>query len=194
MLDDPRSDHSESGNFESSSQQTFAAGPTAIEAARFLAQASMGSSKADIARVQSLGYDKWLTEQFNMPRAISHWDWMVAAGYASPGNINVPEGFEESVWRQLISGKDQLRQRVGMALLEVLVIGLDGLPGNWTDFAAAAYLDVLMDNAFGNYRTLLEKVSTNTAMSLYLTFENNQKADPKIGSQPDENYARELMQ
>jgi len=151
----------------------------------------MGSSRADIARVQSLGYDGWLTEQFSVPRATSHWDWMAAVGYASP---NVPEGFDNSVWRQLITGQDQLRQRVGMALLEMLVVGVSGLDGNWSDYAIAGYLDVLMDNSFGNYRTLLEKVSTSTTMSWYLTFENNQKANPQTGAQPDENYARELMQ
>lgn len=163
--------------------------PTAKEASRLLAQATMGSSRADIEELQELGYEGWLSKQFDTPRAITHWDWIESKGWDSP---NVPKGFEESVWRQLITGEDQLRQRVGMALFELLVIGLDGLTGNWTDYSAAAYLDVLMDNAFGNYRTLLEKVSTNAAMSQYLTFENNRKAEG--GSQPDENYARELMQ
>ena len=31
-------------------------------------------------------------------------------------------------------------------------------------------------------------------MGAYLTFVNNRKADPRTGAQPDENYARELMQ
>jgi uncharacterized protein (DUF1800 family) len=53
---------------------------------------------------------------------------------------------------------------------------------------------VLENNAFGNYRTLLGQISLSTAMGYYLTFRGNAKANPNTGSQPDENYARELMQ
>ena len=36
-------------------------------AARFLIQSTFGPSAADIASVQSLGYDTWITNQFNLP-------------------------------------------------------------------------------------------------------------------------------
>jgi uncharacterized protein (DUF1800 family) len=168
--------------------------PTKAQASRFLAQTSMGSASADIDKVVSQGYDAWITEQFAMPRATSHWDWLVAGGYNAATNINNQNGFNNSVWRQLILGQDQLRQRVGIALLNFLVIGIDGLNTNWKAFAAAAYLDVLMDNAFGNYRDILDKISTNAAMGYWLTFLGNRKANAATGVQPDENYARELMQ
>jgi uncharacterized protein (DUF1800 family) len=168
--------------------------PTKAQASRFLAQTSMGSASADIDKVVSQGYDAWITEQFAMPRATSHWDWLVAGGYNAAANINSQNGFNNSVWRQLISGQDQLRQRVGIALLNFLVIGIDGLNTNWKAFAAAAYLDVLIDNAFGNYRDILDKISTNAAMGYWLTFLGNRKANAATGAQPDENYARELMQ
>jgi uncharacterized protein (DUF1800 family) len=164
------------------------------QAARFLSQTAMGSNKADIDRVRAAGYAGWLDEQFARPRAISHWDWMTSKGYADAANSNSENGFNNSMWRQLISGDDQLRQRVGMALLDILVVSINGLDTNWRAFAAAAYVDILMDNAFGNYRTLLEKVSLSTAMGLYLTFLGNRKANPATGSSPDENYAREIMQ
>lgn len=154
----------------------------------------MGASPGDIDRVVSQGYDAWLAEQFAMPRATSHWDWLVAGGYNASTNINTQNGFNNSIWRQVISGQDQLRQRVGTALLNFLVIGIGGLNTNWRAFAAAAYVDVLMDNAFGNYRDILEKISTNAAMGFWLTFTGNRKANAATGSQPDENYARELMQ
>lgn len=167
---------------------------TGQQAARFLSQSAMGSSKADIDRVRAAGYAGWLDEQFARPRAISHWDWMTSKGYADAANRDTENGFNNSMWRQLISGDDQLRQRVGMALLDILVVSINGLDTNWRAFAAAAYVDILMDNAFGNYRTLLEKVSLSTAMGLYLTFLGNRKANPATGSSPDENYAREIMQ
>lgn len=168
---------------------------TSIQAARFLSQSAMGSSSSDIAHVQTLGIKAWLTEQFATPRATTHWDWLVAGGYNAPANIFTENGYDASIWQQLIAGKDQLRQRVGMALLDVLVASIStGLPGAWRPFNMAAYIDILMNNAFGNYRNILDKVSTNAAMGSYLTFLNNRKADKKTGAVPDENYAREVMQ
>ena len=129
-----------------------------------------------------------------MPRAIAHWDWLVAGGFGDVSNQNTQAGFDPVMWRQLIASGDQLRQRVGVALLDFLVVGIDGVNLPWRQFAVAAYVDVLLDNAFGNFRTLLDKISTNVAMGYYLTFAGNRKANPATGSVPDENYARELMQ
>lgn len=168
--------------------------PTATQAARFVAQATMGAVPADILKVQSLGFDGWITDQFNTARSIAHWDWLVSAGYNVAANINNTVGYDPAVWRQLIGGTDQLRQRVGMALLDFIVVGIDGIASNWKQFNAAAYLDVLMDNAFGNYRTLLDAITTNAGMAYFLTFLGNKKANTATGAEPDENYARELMQ
>ncbi len=168
--------------------------PTGVQSSRFLAQATMGATKADISTVQSNGYDAWITSQFGVARATSHWDWLVAKGYNDIANINGQNGFNPTVWRQAISGQDLLRQRIGLALLDFLVVGIDGLNTSWRAFAAAAYFDLLLDGAFGNFRDLLEKISLNAGMGIYLTFLNNRKANTATGSQPDENYARELMQ
>ncbi|MEA3031716.1 MAG: hypothetical protein QOJ53_640 [Sphingomonadales bacterium] len=168
--------------------------PTKIQAARFLSQASMGSSRTDIDQVAAQGFDAWLDAQFAMPRQTSHWDWLVAGGFATAATMNSQAGFDPVMWRQLIASPDQLRARVGMALLDFLVVGIDGVNVPWRQFAVAAYLDVLLDNAFGNFRTLMQAISTNVAMGYYLTFAGNRKANPATGSVPDENYARELMQ
>ena len=167
---------------------------TSVQASRFLAQATMGATKTMIAEVVSGGYAGWIDAQFAMPRATSHWDWLIANGYGAAININSTAGFDPTVWRQAIVEPDQLRQRVGLALLDMLVVGIDGLTINWRQFATAAYIDVLLDNAFGNYRTLLDAITTNAAMASFLTFLGNRKANPNTGAQPDENYARELMQ
>ena len=169
--------------------------PTQTQASRFLSQTSMGATKVEIDKVVSQGYDAWITAQFSTPRATSHWDWIVASGYNVIGNKDNQNGFTNTVWRQAISGEDQLRQRVTSALSNFIVVGIDGIMGtSYRQFAAAAYLDVLADNAFGNFRELIERVSLNLAMGYYLTFINNKKANPTTGAQPDENYARELMQ
>jgi len=168
--------------------------PTRLQAARFLSQATVGSSKANVDAVVAQGYDAWLDAQFAMPRAITHWDWLVQGGFATTATQNNQQGFDPVMWRQLIASADQLRQRVGMALLDFLVVGIDGVDLPWKQCAVAAYVDVLMDGAFGNFRTLMQNISLNVAMGYYLTFAGNRKANPATGAVPDENYARELMQ
>jgi len=154
----------------------------------------MGPTSSSIAEVQHGGYDAWIAAQFAKPRATSHWDWLVAKGYNAATNINGTAGFDNTMWRQLIVEPDQLRQRVGMALLEMIVVGIDGIQLNWKQFAMAAFVDIMLDNAFGNFRTIMDKVTTSAAMGSYLTFLNNRKANAATGAVPDENYARELMQ
>jgi uncharacterized protein (DUF1800 family) len=167
---------------------------SSAQASRFLAQATMGATKPMIADVVSNGYDGWLTAQFGIARATSHWDWLVANGYSAAANINATASFDQTMWRQLIVEPDQLRQRVGMALLDMLVVGITAFNGNWRQFGMAAYVDVLLDNAFGNYRAILDGITYNAAMGSFLSFLGNRKANPARGTVPDENYARELMQ
>jgi uncharacterized protein (DUF1800 family) len=166
------------------------------EAARFLAQAGLGVTRALIQSVQSLGYSRWLDEQMAMPLSMSRWDWLVSKGMNDISLRNSQAGFDACAWRKLLNSPDTLRQRVTLALSEILVISINGLVngGGWKAFAAAHYLDMLEANCFGNYRDLLQKVSTSSAMSLYLTFRGNTKYSPSTGALPDENYARELMQ
>lgn len=167
---------------------------TPVQASRFLAQATMGATRAMVTDVVSTGFSGWLTAQFARARTTTHWDWLVANGYNAAANVNSQTGFDPTMWRGMISDPDQLRQRVGMALLDILVVGIDGVNLNWKAFAAAAYVDVLLDNAFTNYRQIIGAITTNAAMGSFLTFLGNRKANATTGSQPDENYARELMQ
>lgn len=167
---------------------------TSAQASRFLAQSTMGATATGIQTVIARGFSGWVDDQLAMPRATSHWDWLGTNGYNVAANINNEAGFDASMWRQLISAEDQLRQRVGMALLDLLVVGIGGVNLNWRQFAMAAYVDVLLDGAFGNYRQLMEGITYNAAMGSFLTFLNNRKANATTGAVPDENYARELMQ
>jgi uncharacterized protein (DUF1800 family) len=172
-----------------------AAGPTAAEASRFLGQASFAATDADITRVQSLGYTGWLADQATQPRTQSHYDWMIAKGYANDLTSTLSfTGTDYSLWRKLISSPDVLRQRVALAWSEIMVISMTGLPVNWRGFVAAAYMDVLEANALGTYRDLLEAVTLSTGMGVYLNMRGNVKEDVPSGRVPDENYAREVLQ
>jgi uncharacterized protein (DUF1800 family) len=169
--------------------------PSSAEASRFLAQSSMGASDAQISRVQALGYAGWLDEQFNLPSSGTRWDWLVANGFDDISHQNDEDGFDSSVWIKLLAAPDTLRQRVTLALSEIFVVAIDGLAGSgWKQFAAAAYLDLLEANAFGNHRALLQQISLSPAMGMFLTFRGSAKANTTTGALPDENYARELMQ
>jgi uncharacterized protein (DUF1800 family) len=167
---------------------------SAVQASRFLAQASMGATRDDIASVQSLGYAGWLDAQFALAASGTRWDWMVSHGVAIADNRNSEAGADPAIWRKLLSAPDTLRQRVTLALSEIMVASVSGFNGGWKQFSAAAYLDLLEANAFGNYRSLLQQVSTSAPMGEYLTFRGNVKFNPATGAMPDENYAREVMQ
>ena len=173
---------------------TKTATPTAVEASRFLAQASMGATTAEIARVVKGGYSQWLDEQFAMPASMRRWDWMIAAGYGVPANRLNSAGFDPATWFKLFKSPDTLRQRVTLALSEIIVVGIGGLGGNWRGFSGANYLDLIEANAFGNYRTLLQVLTTTTAMGDFMTLTSSMRENLKTGALPDENYARELLQ
>jgi uncharacterized protein (DUF1800 family) len=165
------------------------------QAARFLIQASMGAIREHIAKVQALGYAGWIDQQFAMPASTSRWDWLVSKGFNALADRNSELGFDAAAWRKMLNAPDTLRQRVTLALSEITVVSIDGLVGSgWRAFSAAAYLDLLEANAFGNYRTLLQQVSTSAPMGQYLTYRGNVKFNPVTGALPDENYAREVMQ
>lgn len=165
------------------------------DAARFLTQATLGFSRADLDDLfRAASYTDWLNAQFALPRSQSHYDWLVAKGYDNATNINNTQGLDNTIWRKLIASPDALRQRVVLALSELCVVSVLGINAPWRQFSVASYLDILEANAFGNYRTLLGQISLSPAMGFYLTFRGNVKANPTTGSEPDENYARELMQ
>ncbi|KQM35956.1 DUF1800 domain-containing protein [Sphingomonas sp. Leaf10] len=173
---------------------TPAANVAARSASRFLAQATMGATRASIDSVLNTGVAAWIEAQFAIPRQTSHWDWMVANGATESIKVNVQSQYDASVWRQAIAGPDALRQRITLALFDYLVVGMGVLNIDWRALSVAAYTDILADHAFGNYRDLLGAITRNGAMGLFLTFVNNRKGNPSTGSLPDENYARELMQ
>ena len=170
--------------------------PTAVEASRFLAQASYGPTDAAISQVRSAGYAQWIDQQMVTPAPVSHTAdvdaRLVALRAVNPAATLNPPDFYYTYWEQAVTGPDQLRQRMKLALSEIFVISLTD--ANIETRGAASYYDMLGANAFSNYRTLLEQVTLHPMMGVYLTWLGNQKEDPVTGRSPDENYAREVMQ
>ena len=176
--------------------------PTAAAAGRFLSQATFGATDALIAQVQNQGYDAFLNAQFAAPMS-SHLAFVDAAVGALPSPSPSPSATpnqptltmtNDAWWTHAISGQDQLRQRVAFALSEVLVVSMNGTDLANRPYALPAYYDVLVRDAFGNYRQLLEDITLNPAMGSYLDMLQNDKANTAGTRLPNENYARELMQ
>jgi len=91
-------------------------------------------------------------------------------------------------------GSDQLRQRMAYALSQLLVVSKAAFPLNGRTEGLAFYYDILAENAFGNYETLLQNVLRSPAMGVFLSSAMNQKASLAKNTRPDENLAREFMQ
>lgn len=95
-------------------------------------------------------------------------------------------------WTLVLNCQDQLRQRMALALHEIVVIGENDTTVQNSHYGAANYWDILAANAFGPYRTILQRVTYSPMMGVYLSHLKNQERTGSIS--PDENYAREIMQ
>ena len=161
------------------------------EAARFLTQATFGPSFAEISRLRRLGYNAWLADQAAQPA--SH-ERSYMENQEALGLDVYQSARQEAWWLHAITGPDQLRQRVAFALSELFVVSDQSGEAGGQPIPMARYYDLLTDNAFGNYRRLLEQVTLSPIMGHYLSMFKNQKPDADANIRPDENYAREIMQ
>jgi uncharacterized protein (DUF1800 family) len=149
-------------------------------ARRFLEQAAFGPTPADAAHVQTIGFQAWMTEQFNMAQA-SNFNVIVSSQSGMPAHFLT----------NAVSNPDQLRQRVAFALSQIFVTSIQKLI--WND-NMVLFQNMLLSDSFTNYRQIMGDVTLSPAMGQYLDMANNAKANPAAGSLANENYARELMQ
>ena len=180
---------------------------SATDAQRLLEQATFGPTPSEVTRVAALGFDAYITQQEAMPAsgypAFSYVPHTAPAtcqndptAPTSAASICARDNYSNfQVQRQFFEnaliGSDQLRQRVAFALSQIFVVSGGEI---YEAYGMAAYQNMLLNDAFGNYRQLLEDVTLSPAMGRYLTMAQNAKANPSVGSEPNENYARELMQ
>lgn len=174
---------------------------TAADASRLLDQATFGPTPDAVAAVQSVGAAAWVDSQLSKPPsgypAIDFIDPNSATGCPA-GSASTcyrdhytPFPLQLQFFRNATVGEDQLRQRVAFAYSQIFVIS--GIDIKET-YGMRGYQQMLLDNAFSNYRTLLERVTLSPAMGDYLDMVNNDKPNPARGLEPNENYAREVLQ
>ena len=180
--------------------------------ARFLQQATFGSTPALDARLRRIGLKTWLAEQFEAQYP------SVSNPYPPFPNMNInnpqadpPAGcgpipdpnpptstyaicirdhysmYPVQTWffREAFYGDAQLRHRVAWALSQIWVIsGVDTQQSSHM----VTYHKLLSKNAFGNYRQLMYDITLNPAMGNYLDMLRSTR------NNPNENYPREILQ
>lgn len=153
-------------------------------AARLLTQGTFGPTRAGITAAAQQTYGEWFAEQAAFPASLTL-PWVQDL---------TEDAFGRPWWTHAVMAQDQLRQRVAFALSEIMVISAPPDSVNGPAVNQAAYYDVLVRNALGNFRALLEQVTLSPVMGLFLNMWRNNKADPATGVHADQNYAREVMQ
>lgn len=177
--------------------------PSEKAAARFLVQAAFGPDPAEIARVQELGFEGWIDDQFARPIGFHQPDMeavdqQIRADHPDDPNARA-YGHDYAVawWNQALKGgptADPLRQRLAFALSQILVISDRVDVIGFYPVAMANYYDMLLQNAFGSYRDVLYDTTLHPCMGAYLSHLRNAREEPANNLFPDENYAREVMQ
>ena len=175
--------------------------PSQADVIRFLEQATFGPTPALVAHVQAVGFEAFFQEQIAAP----------ASGYSGlpeqpqSAKVGCPAGSPATCLRDnysmyplqvrfflnALSGEDQLRQRVALALHEILVVS--GVKIRQPS-EMSPYLNMLQADAFANYRQILEDLTLNPAMGHYLDMVNNDAPVAGSAISPNENYAREILQ
>lgn len=174
------------------------------EASRFLAHSTFGADMATIRMTAAMGYEAWLDEQFSLPmQSMRDMLYTIAPllndfdEEEMEEEEDIPAGAYQtrSSWFQYnITAPDLLRQRMAFTLSEIFVINTNSDFFEDVGVLSADYYDLMLKNSFADYRNLLMDVSRSPAMGVFLSHFNNQKANPDLNINPDENYAREIMQ
>jgi uncharacterized protein (DUF1800 family) len=183
-----------------------AAAPTVADASRLLEQATFGVTAGDLANVQSSGINAYLGAQLNVAPSqytgfsyTPHTAPSTCKSDGTPGDaasICARDQYSNfQVQRQFfihaLTGPDQLRQRVAFALSQIFVVSNIEI---YEAYGMADYQNMLLKDAFANYRTLLQDVTLSPVMGHYLDMANNARTNAAAGTEPNENYGREVLQ
>ena len=176
-----------------------------LGSSRFLAHSTLGYTIDDIQYMTETNIEDWIDDQmsiepsYNTIPTVEIIFQLFNACMDELGpeclldfNLNATM-WRYSWWNNVMNGEDKLRQRVALAMSEILVIS-DKSMLNQYPHGLANYYDILVRNAFGNYKDILREVTLNPSMGFYLSHINNPKTFPELNIRPDENYAREIMQ
>ena len=181
--------------------------PSRPDTVRFLEQATFGPTAPLIAHVQAAGFEAFLAEQLAAPMTaypdLEFWPQNRPPSCTGDCQRDNYTNFllHRHFFVNALTGPDQLRQRVAFALGQILVVSRVDIPlPSWM----RSYQQLLYRGAFGNFRQLLQEVTLHPTMGRFLDMLNNRcqtrtPLDPAVcrnglPAQPNENYAREILQ
>lgn len=162
------------------------------DAARLAKQASFGPTPALVAKIKEVGVNAWLDEQFAATGS-TYADLAVEVrrDFCTSGDtVCARQHFSRTpvamrFYADAVMAPDQLRQRVAFALGQMIVASETEVN---SAAGIAAFNQIFLDNAFGNFRDILARATMLGYMGDYLDMADSNK------SAPSENYARELLQ
>jgi uncharacterized protein (DUF1800 family) len=180
--------------------------PSTADTVRFLEQSTFGPTSSLIAHVQQVGFDAFLNEQLAAPVTdypdLPGWPQTrpnVCTGTCARDNYT-PYQLQLHFFGNALAGQDQLRQRVAFALSQIVVASFVDVPlPGWM----RGYVQLLYSEGLGNFRQLLYDVTLNPGMGRFLNMLGNRCQTIPVNinicrtngsSQPNENYAREILQ
>ncbi|WEM45387.1 DUF1800 family protein (plasmid) [Photobacterium sp. DA100] len=168
-------------------------GLTYRQASRFLDMATMGTKKGEIEDFLSLdNRTSWinsqLTEPYESHKERTLYQAQQRGSSSTTQEMRVCAWFDIALWKGA-----QLRQRMAFALSQILVVGDRDAQLAPYPTEMAHYYDILTQYAFSDYKTLLYHVTRSPIMGHYLTMVGNLPKS-RTGVNPDQNYAREIMQ
>jgi uncharacterized protein (DUF1800 family) len=177
------------------------------DAMRLLRQATFGPTDADVDHAAALGPAAWVASQLTIAATqYPAYAWVPtnrpdtcvddSTQPVRPDSFCARDNYslfplQLQFFRNALVNPDQLRQRVAFALSQIMVTS--GV-ANARNYAMRDYQQIFLDHAFGNYYDLLLAVTLSPQMGDYLDMVNNNKTDATAGTDPNENYAREIMQ
>ena len=171
----------------------------ASDAARFLTQATFGPVTTDVNYVMAQGVGEWIDEQLAKPATLEY-ATVEAVKTAHAASTSQTYRLNRWYW-QAVYAPDQLRQRMAFALSQIFVVSDQSSAINQDNVPMSAYQDILANDAFSYYGTVLHDVTYSPTMGKYLNaFHNVAPICSGSGvtlsctTSPDENYAREVMQ
>ena len=166
---------------------------TESSTSQFLARATFGPTKTQIDSLTGTEVSDWIKAEFNKQPTLFRTRITDQVLALPQDDLLFADALGYLFLNESIAGNDQLRKRMVLALSEIIVVSSNSNLDNYPE-SMAYYVDILSENAFGNYRDLLEEITYSPAMAVYLTYLANEKGDMDTGRVPDENYARELLQ
>ncbi len=160
---------------------------TSLQAAgRILNQTGFGPTSNDVFNVEKIGVSAYINQQLSQP------PYLIPAANPQPVTAGDCGSFECATeyywWNDILFGQDQLRQRVAFELSKLFVVSLSGVDARYMP----NFLNILSNDAFGNWYTLMHDVALSPAMGTYLNMADS--FAPAAGQHADENWSRELMQ